>query len=938
MANIWKLVDSNGNLVKYHGIWCSGMTTSETGSAQFSVPENETDNAIVYRLIMFDQDDPSCSGETKVTVKACESGQGCGCLDVEPSVQLVNFFWNDWTGEVTKRVDFRDVDGDCLSSISSQSTTHFGVSVVSTRVGKYITISPKYDNTGNTTFNDDVIVTCSINSDPPRTCTKTIQVTQEAQNGGGNCTCNSIPSYLPTSHTFDADYSYSDYAKTSAVNPSRCTNISATVSYAGGSGSWLNFYWGEYDATTGQWIKGGTNVSLNSNGYTNIIFWPLKPYTGTSPRIGYIDFTVGSEPCTSMRFTVTQNAPGTQGCDCSNANVGTITPVEIEAKPNESDYWASFTANSTVCSDVSNFSVERADGGYFVNVGSVTVTHTGSTYKLSGGILENTTTEERKEKLKLLVNGDSTCTNIFEITQKGKANCNCGNVTGILNISATPTSGVLLGRFTGGTECVPSDFKVVKYYDENIVDISNVVINGSNGSFSVYANITKQNTNVNGRTQQLLVQKVSDGQMCGGPFLIEQQGTEPKCIVELSVSKGNESDCGVNFKVKEKCSEIDNYDVIEWGWSTNNVPNFNNGQAFGAISAIGEGGVTQDANVQETTLTNYHIWWRNRTVPSVSGTTTVQLKKCGQGQYDVVLLANNFLSSGEVGTINWGDGNVSSFQATASSVRHTYADGVDEHTVLVERSSPSRANLKYQQFTLSRTVTSATICDCDALPTLTGNYVFRWYDADTINIDVNTNGCGNMYVRNGDPSATWCNAEFINDGKTLSISIDKSPGEMLRHTILFYGIKAGTAQDPTSSKYECNWLYVGQGGVVECDELRRKINGESVYLQYNDTTTTMLDYVKCINIKDIEPSDITYDPYDGDKWSWDDYQQYGTNWITGCTWLPNGGLKINTTLNSSSFPTTVARGATIAIKLITDNQTTCANIRVIQYCEHCMGD
>lgn len=75
---IWKLVDSDGEIVKYDGIWCSGYTNTDEGNVVFGVPKNEGDDLVVYTLIMYDEDDPSCSGKSTVTVPACESSE-CSC-------------------------------------------------------------------------------------------------------------------------------------------------------------------------------------------------------------------------------------------------------------------------------------------------------------------------------------------------------------------------------------------------------------------------------------------------------------------------------------------------------------------------------------------------------------------------------------------------------------------------------------------------------------------------------------------------------------------------------------------------------------------------------------------------------------------------------------------------------------------------------------------
>jgi hypothetical protein len=588
--------------------------------------------------------------------------------------------------------------------------------------------------------------------------------------------------------------------------------------------------------------------------------------------------------------------------------------------------------SSDAC-NANSFGVERYSGGTFVTYRSIGTTSTN--YTIMGDISENTDTEDREEMMVVTINGQR-CNAWFKVKQAGKSStqCTCGTVSGRLNIGATATGGVPLGSFNGSNDCSASDYKVVKGSEETIVNIANTTISKSGSIYRVYANVTNTNTGTSPRTQTLLVQKVSDGQMCGGPFVIEQQGTTPLCVVDLMVSKASTSDCGVHFKVKETCSSIGTYDVIEWGCSTNNTPVFDQ-QAFGAISATGDG-ITQDANVDSTTFTNYHIWWRNRQAPAVSGTTVIQLKKCEHhSTYTAIVQFKRYLNDGEEGTVDWGDGSEPDvFYSTSSQAQHEYLDGTT-NTALIWRSNPPDSSKAYQRVTLSPTVTSATICDCDAVPSLSTNYVFFQFTGGTMEINVNPNKCNNMYVRNGDASATWCNTEFINDGKTLKLTIANDTTNIIRHTTLFYGVRAGTAQDPTSSRYECNWLYVGQGGIATCNSIYQRMQGESFYLQFNDTTTTIFTDVKCANIKNIEPSDITYNEYDPTDWDPTDYERYGTNWITGCTWLPNGGLKIDTTVNYSGALTKVARGASIKIKLMDDSETTCATIYIHQYCQTC---
>lgn len=76
--NVWKLLDSDGHIVEYDGMLCSGYTNTDEGNVVFSVPKNEDDGPVVYTLIMYDEDDPSCSGKSTVTVPACTSSD-CNC-------------------------------------------------------------------------------------------------------------------------------------------------------------------------------------------------------------------------------------------------------------------------------------------------------------------------------------------------------------------------------------------------------------------------------------------------------------------------------------------------------------------------------------------------------------------------------------------------------------------------------------------------------------------------------------------------------------------------------------------------------------------------------------------------------------------------------------------------------------------------------------------
>lgn len=545
------------------------------------------------------------------------------------------------------------------------------------------------------------------------------------------------------------------------------------------------------------------------------------------------------------------------------------------------------------------------------------------TYFVIATIEDNT--EDARDCTITFKNSKGDTYDTLKVYQKGNSStqCDCGTVSGRLNIGATATGGVLLGSFNGSNDCSASDYKVVKDSEETIVNIANTTINKSGSIYRIYANVTNTNTSTSPRTQTLLVQKVGDGQMCGGPFVIEQQGTTPLCVVDLIVSRDSTVDCGVHFKIKEMCSSIGTYDVIEWGCSTNNTPVFDQ-SAFGAIVASGDG-ITQDASVDSTTFTNYHIWWRNRQAPAVSGTTVIQLKKCEHTptKFSATVRIDQVEdSSMSPNSIDWGDGYVDTPLEKGAEYIHMYNDDTQDYTCTV---------FGNRIYTMNKDNHHVTICDCVALPEI-NPYVFFGNTSSSKSISVNPNGCSSMYWR-GESSQTWCTAQFDEDNTKLKLTASSNSSGNIRSAAFLVGIRAGNSTQDTQI---CQWIYAKQGDTANCNTVYTEMNGKTVYFEFNTPNTqTILTNCKYANMKDINTgltSDIVYEDFDGDKWSWEEYERYGRNWITGCTWLTTGGLQINVTGNYSN----TTRSATLNIRLLDDaDNTICARIYVSQYCEHC---
>ena len=608
----------------------------------------------------------------------------------------------------------------------------------------------------------------------------------------------------------------------------------------------------------------------------------------------------------SFRITQTQypssnpaathiGSPGPIGTCQTDCDVSTITT--------ESDCFNNWVH------DISFSQILSVDGTYFV----------------IATIEDNT--EDARDCTITFKNSKGDTYDTLKVYQKGNSStqCDCGTVSGRLNIGATATGGVLLGSFNGSNDCSASDYKVVKDSEETIVNIANTTINKSGSIYRIYANITNTNTSTSPRTQTLLVQKVSDGQMCGGPFVIEQQGTTPLCVVDLIVSRDSTVDCGVHFKIKEMCSSIGTYDVIEWGCSTNNTPVFDQ-SAFGAIVASGDG-ITQNASVDSTTFTNYHIWWRNRQAPAVSGTTVIQLKKCEHTptKFSATVRIDQVEdSSMSPNSIDWGDGSVITELEKGAEYIHMYNDDTQDYTCTV---------FGNRIYTMNKDNHHVTICDCVALPEI-NPYVFFGNTSSSKSIDVNPNGCSSMYWVK-EASQTWCTAQFEENDTKLKLTASSNSSGNIRSAAFLVGIRAGSsAQDA----HICQWIYAKQGDTANCNTVYTEMNGKTAYFNNYSGAQTILTNCKYANMKDIDlTSDVIYDEYEDygeNTWAWSDWVDYGKNWITGCTWSPTGGLEIGVTYNGSSFPTTVARHATIKVTLVGEN-VNCAIISVYQDCTGC---
>ena len=715
-----------------------------------------------------------------------------------------------------------------------------------------------------------------------QSCTS-FTITQKA----GGCMCDTIT--IPS-----VAFEYSDTeADTIEVTPNSC--IASVI---------------DYDDTEHFLVTATT---------TTVSIQPRETNTSTTAYVDTvtINYKLSDNSTCTKTFTATQYSEE-QDCNCTTAAIRLSTVSQFSANAATNQPIATMTS-SDAC-NANSFGVERYSGGTFVTYRSIGITSTN--YTIIGDISENTDTKDREEMMVVTVNGQR-CGGWFTVKQAGKSStqCTCGTVSGRLNIGATATGGVLLGSFNGSNDCSASDYKVVKYSEETIVNIANTTISKSGSIYRIYANVTNTNTSTSPRTQTLLVQKVSDGQMCGGPFVIEQQGTTPLCVVDLIVSRDSTVDCGVHFKIKEMCSSIGTYDVIEWGCSTNNTPVFDQ-SAFGAIVASGDG-ITQNASVDSTTFTNYHIWWRNRQAPAVSGTTVIQLKKCEHTptKFNATVRIDQVEdSSMSPNSIDWGDGYITTPLEKGAEYIHMYNDDTQDYTCTV---------FGNRIYTMNKDNHHVTICDCVALQEI-DPYVFFGNTSSSKSISVNPNGCSSMYWVK-EASQTWCTAQFEENDTKLKLTASSNSSGNIRSAAFLVGIRIGSSTQDT-----CQWIYAKQGDTATCNTVYTEMNGKTVYFEFNaPNTQTILTNCKYANMKDINTgstSDIVYEDFDGDKWSWEEYERYGRNWITGCTWLTTGGLQINVTGNYSN----TTRSATLNIRLLDDaDNTICARIYVSQYCEHC---
>ena len=210
----------------------------------------------------------------------------------------------------------------------------------------------------------------------------------------------------------------------------------------------------------------------------------------------------------------------------------------------------------------------------------------------------------------------------FDVTQCGTGACDCESsrfsVTGA-NVDASGGNAVLIGNFT--SECEPS-MSLENYAGDTFIDysITSYTYDSSTKKGKIYAKVS-QNTTSSERMEQPGVLIIGGTDFCKHFAVTQAKGI---CTPELTVSAAG--NCCVNFKVVQPCTDIQEYDIIEWGYSKFNSPIFTNGQAFSSKSATGATGISQCPSI--TSDGDWYIFWRNRTAHSVSGSQIVNLTGC----------------------------------------------------------------------------------------------------------------------------------------------------------------------------------------------------------------------------------------------------------------------------------------------------------------------
>lgn len=620
----------------------------------------------------------------------------------------------------------------------------------------------------------------------------------------------------------------------------------------------------------------------------------------------------------SFRITQTQypsnnpaathiGSPGPIGTCQTDCDVSTITT--------ESDCFNNWVH------DISFSQILSVDGTYFV----------------IATIEDNT--EDARDCTITFKNSKGDTYDTLKVYQKGNSStqCDCttaaiGNITNGLNIPAGHRAGVLISTFSGNSQCSKDDFRLVKESGDDIFRVENGSIVGvsiakSGTAYTIHTTDYNDNTTTDTKEEVLIIQSKANAQKCGS-FVVTQQGTgdTPVCIVELLVTASQSTVCGVNFKVETACDGIGQCDIIEWGYTriTDTNARFDNGQAFRA--SAGEAGITQVPGTLDSGSNPYHIWWRNRSAIAVSGHSVVTLEPCPPTpptKFSATVRIDQVEdSSMSPNSIDWGDGYVDTPLKKGAEYIHMYNDDTQDYTCTV---------FGNRIYTMNKDNHHVTICDCVALPEI-NPYVFFGNTSSSKSISVNPNGCSSMYWVK-EASQTWCTAQFEENDTKLKLTASSNSSGNIRSAAFLVGIRIGSSTQDT-----CQWIYAKQGATATCNTVYTEMNGKTAYFNNYSGAQTILTNCKYANMKDIDlTSDVIYDEYEDygeNTWAWSDWVDYGKNWITGCTWSPTGGLEIGVTYNGSSFPTTVARHATIKVTLVGEN-VNCAIISVYQDCTGC---
>ena len=328
-------------------------------------------------------------------------------------------------------------------------------------------------------------------------------------------------------------------------------------------------------------------------------------------------------------FTAYQSSGGTPPtptpCTCTATPVTTKLPSTITTSVNVGSY-----ERSGDCSGAYSASFVTGSGTDFLG-----------SFNFSSGVITanvtsaNPTTSTRSGTYRIY-KGDTLCSSNFTVTQAANSPtptvCSCSSsnfsVTGV-NVDASGGNAVLIANFT--SECEPS-LSFENYAGETFIDysITSSTYDSSTKKGKIYAKV-QQNTAYSDRMEQVGVYINDETNFCKHFAVTQAKGI---CTPELTVSAAG--NCCVNFKVVQPCSDIQQYDIIEWGYSKFNSPIFTNGQAFSSKSATGATGISQCPSI--TSDGDWYIFWRNRTAHSVSGSQIVSLTGCAiSTQYDISL-------------------------------------------------------------------------------------------------------------------------------------------------------------------------------------------------------------------------------------------------------------------------------------------------------------